>query len=85
MENWNVELAAGEQILTEVKIQRGFFQGDSLLSLWFVIAIMPLNYILKKCTGSCKFAKLQAKISHFMYMDYIKIFAKNEKELETLI
>ena len=30
------------------------------------------------------FIKSQEKINHFMYMDYIKIFVKNEKELETL-
>ena len=29
MENWKVELAAGEQTITDVKIQRDFFQGDT--------------------------------------------------------
>ena len=28
--------------------------------------------------------KSQEKINHLMYMDNIKLFAKNEKELETL-
>ena len=30
-------------------------------------------------------SRLQEKIHHLMYMDDIKLFAKNEKELETLI
>ena len=29
MKNWMVELTAGEQTLTEVKIQRRIFQDDS--------------------------------------------------------
>ena len=38
----------------------------------FVITIIPLIYILRKCTGSYKFIKLQKKIQHLMYMDNIK-------------
>ena len=47
--------------------------------------MMPLNHILRKYTGGYKFNKLQAKINHLMYMDDIKLLAKNKKELETLI
>ena len=32
-----------------------------------------------------KFTNSQEKINHLMYMDEIKKFAKNEKELETLV
>ena len=32
-----------------------------------------------------KFTNSQEKINHLMYMDDIKMFAKNEKELETLV
>ena len=46
--------------------------------------MMSLNYIPKKCTGSCKLHKSQEKISHLMYMDDNKLFAKNEREFETL-
>ena len=47
--------------------------------------MMPLNHILRKCTAGCKLSRSQEKINHLMYMDDIKLFAKNEKELETLI
>ena len=70
-----VELTARGQTLAEEKIQRSIFQGD----LWlFVIAMMPLNYILRKCTegGGYKFTILQEKINHLIYMDDIKLFAK---------
>ena len=46
--------------------------------------MMPLNHILRKCTAEYKLSRSQEKINHLMYMD-IKLFAKNEKELETLI
>ena len=46
---------------------------------------MPLNHILRKCIAGCKLSGSQEKINHLMYMDDIKLFAKNEKELESLI
>ena len=46
--------------------------------------MMPLNHILRKCIAGYKLSKSQEKINHLMYMDD-KLFAKNEKELETLI
>ena len=45
--------------------------------------VMHLNYIFRKCTGDSKFIKSQEKINHLIFMDDIKLFAKNEKELKT--
>ena len=47
--------------------------------------MMPLNHVFRKCTGGYKLTKLQEKINPLMYKDNIKLFAKNGKELETLI
>ena len=76
-----MELVVGGKGLAKVKIQRGIFQGDALLPL--LIAMMPLNHILKKCTGGYKLSKSQEKIHHLIYMHDIKLLTKNEKELET--
>ena len=46
--------------------------------------MMPLNHILRKCTAGHKLSRSQ-EINHQMYMDDINLFAKNEKELETLM
>ena len=73
IKNWERELTAAGQTQIEVKIQRGIFQGDSFSPLLFVIAMMPLNYILKKYTGGYKFTKSKEKINHLMYMDDIKV------------
>ena len=47
--------------------------------------MMPLNHKLRKCTAGYKLCRLQENINHLMYMDNIKLFAKNENELEILI
>ena len=85
MQTWRVELTVGGGSIVETKIQRGIFQRDALSPLLFIIAMMPLNNIPRKCTAGYKLSRLQEKINHLMYMDDIKLFAKNEKELETLI
>ena len=85
MQTWRVELTAGGRTLAETKIQRGIFQGDALSPLLFTIAMMPLNHIIRKCAAGYKLSRSQEKINHLMYMDDIKLFANNEKLLETLI
>ena len=71
MKAWRVELTAGERNLDETKIERGIFQGDALSPLQFIIAIMPLTYILRKCTAGYKLSRSQEKFIHFKYMDDI--------------
>ena len=85
MQTRRVELTAGGRSIAETKIQRGIFQGDALTPLLFLIAMMPFNHILRKCIAGYKLSRSREKINHLMYMDGIKLFAKNEKELETLI
>ena len=41
---------------------------------------MPLNNIPKKCTGEYKLSISHDKINHLMYIDDIKLFAKNEND-----
>ena len=77
MKTWREEWTA--------RVQRGIFKRDALSPLLFIIATMPLNHILRKCTAGYKLSRLQVKINHLMYMDNIKLFSKKEKELETLI
>ena len=85
MKNWKVVLAAGVKTLAEVKIQRGIFLGDVFSPLPLVIAMMPLNYILRKFTEGYKFAQSQEKINHYMHMDDIKLLTKKWKELKILM
>ena len=79
MKNWRVDLTAGRKTLAEMKIQRGIFQGDGLSPLLFVRAMMPLNHIFRKCTGSYKLTKSQEKVNYQMYMDDIKLSQKRKR------
>ena len=58
---WRVELTAGGRKLAEAKIQRVIFQGDALSPLLFIIAMMPLNHILRKWTAGYKLGTSQEK------------------------
>ena len=69
----------------KAKIQRAIFQGDALSPLLFIIAMMPFNHIVRKCIDGWKLRGSQEKINHLIYIDDVKLFAKNEKELETWI
>ena len=57
MKNWKVELTAGGKSLAEVKIQKGIFQGDAQSPLQDMVAMMPLNHILRKSSGEYKLTK----------------------------
>ena len=54
MESWRLKLTAGEKNSTEVKIQKGIFQGDVLSRISLVIIMMPLNQIIRKNIGGYK-------------------------------
>ena len=72
-----MELITGWKTLAEKEIQRGIFQYDALLTLLFVLAMIPLIHLLRKYTGGYQIIKSHKKIKHLMNMDNIKLFAKN--------
>ena len=59
MKTWRVKLTTGGKSLAEMKIQRGIFQRDALSPLLFIIAMMPFNHILRKCTAGYKLSRSQ--------------------------
>ena len=54
MEKWKVMLCSGNSELCEVEIKQGIFQGDSLSTLVFVLALIPLSLILRKTKAGCE-------------------------------
>ena len=82
MKTWRVEVTAGRRRSTaETEIQRGIFQGDALSPFLFIIVMMQLNHILRKCPPGYKLSGSQRKINHLMYMVDIKLFAKKSRKL----
>ena len=72
MQNWKVELTAEGENLADVKILRCIFK-DMLSPLLFVIAMMLVSYMQRKCTGDYKCSKSQKNTNRLMYMDNKKM------------
>lgn len=85
MRNWNTILTSTGVRLAEVNIRRGIFQGDSLSPLLFVVAMIPMTKVLQKMDAGYQLKKGGNRINHLMFMDDIKLYGKNIKEIDTLI
>ena len=85
MTKWKTNLLLNGENLGTVSIRKGIFQGDSLSPLLFTIAMIPLTKILQASKQGYEFSKQSAKISHLLYMDDLKLYAKSEKELKSLL
>jgi hypothetical protein len=85
MANWNTRLETqGGGTLGNIEIRRGIFQGDSLSPLLFVMALIPLTIMLRRMKSGYMM-KNKSKINHLLYMDDLKVYAKNNMELESLM
>ena len=85
MKQWHTELTSGNEKLCKIDIKRGIFQGDSLSPLLFVMCMMPLSTLLKKEKAGYDLGKNRGKINHLLYMDDLKLYARNKKETDALI
>ena len=85
MEMWKVMLCSGNYELGEVEIKLGIFQGDSLSTLVFVLALIPLSLILRKAKAAYEFSESKGKINHLLFMDYLKLYSRSEKGLDSLV
>ena len=82
MTNWKVQQTSCGETLGLVNIRRGIFQGDSLSPFLFVICMIPLTEVLRKVKMGYTFDGV--KINHLLFMDDLKLFAKNENEIDSL-
>ena len=85
MRDWNSVLTSNGEVLGEVRIKRGIFQGDSSSPLLFVLSVIPLTILLKRENIGYKFGKEQKMMNHLLYMDDLKLYGRSEQELESLI
>jgi hypothetical protein len=82
--NLQLTMKGFDLVSEDVQIKRGIFQGDTLSPIWFCLAINPLSRLLNQNDYGYKLNK-QHNISHLLYMDDLKIYAKNEHELSSLL
>ena len=66
-------------------MRRGIFQGDSLSPLLFVLSMVRLSLILRKVNAAYDWGKKECKVNHLLFMDDMKLYAKNEDPLSMLI
>ena len=84
MKSWNVNLSSNGEFLANVKIKRGIFQGDSLSPLLFVVSMIPLTQIRREV--KCGYAlKSGNKLNHLLFMDDLILFAKDKREISSLL
>ena len=51
----------------------------------FVLALIPLSFILRKRKAAYKFSESQEKINHILFMDDLKLYSRSEKGLNSLV
>ena len=85
MDNWKTVLNCGDDVLGEVEINRGIFQGDSLSPLLFIMCLIPLSSLLNNERTAYEFSVNKEKINHLLFMDDLKLYGKNEKDINTLL
>ena len=87
MSMWSTKLILNHNNGTEtsgnIKIDRGIFQGDSLSPLLFCLALVPLSSELSDAKYGYKI--FDTIITHLFYMDDLKLYAKNDGDLEGLL
>ena len=85
MNRWKTNLYADGKLLGSVLIRRGIFQGDSFPPLLFLIALLPLALILRETGMEYQLEKNGAKVNHLFFMDDLKLYGNNNKEIRSLI
>lgn len=70
--------------MTCIDIQCGILQGDALSPLLFCLAMNPLSQLIS-ATRYGYTVKSQQLVQHLFYMDDLKLYAKKENDLESII
>ena len=68
-----------------MKFNRGIFQGDSLSPLFFVLCMMPMSLVLRKVKAGYEWGNKEFSLNHLLFMDDLKLYGKNEKQIDSLV
>ena len=78
---WSTKLTINNQVLGNVLINRGIFQGDSLSPLLFVMCLAPLSDILTDTQKGYHISNSATVINHLVYMDDLKLYGRSRAVL----
>ena len=62
----------------------GIFQGGNLSPLLLVLVMIPLALVLRQ-PKTYELKKGGKKINHLLFMDDLKLFAKHEDQIDSLV
>ena len=68
-----------------VEIRRCIFQGVGLSPLLFVLFMVSLSLILRKVNFHYEFDDRLTRLSHLVFMDDLKLFAKSHDQIDLLV
>ena len=54
-----------------------------MLPLLFAVCLLPLTHVLRDAAPGFPFASNEQKVNHLLFMDDLKLYASNEKSLES--
>ena len=77
-------MTCNNQSLGGVDIKQGIFQGDSLSPLLFLLCLIPLT-VLHKSESASQFSSNKENINHLLFINDLKLYAKTEKDLDSLV
>ena len=88
LDTWQIDIRLNSKtIINQHKIQRGIIQGDSLSPMLFCLV---MNNVSKDLNQNCPKLTVridepkEIEINHLLYMDDIKLFAKDQTSLKKL-
>ena len=84
MIHWKTNLTYNGTYFGTVDIGCGIFQGDSFSPLLFIVSLIPLSAILRQTSMGYKLTSGHV-INHLLYMDDLKLFARTEEEIKSLL
>jgi hypothetical protein len=85
MHQYKTTLVHNSEEIGDINIRRGIYQGDSLSPLLFIMSLFPLTKLLSDTNKGYKKNKDSPPISHLWFVDDLKLFAKNEAEMDSLV
>ena len=68
-----------------MRITRGIFQGDSLSTVLFVLALAPMSLVLREVKAGYQLEDLRGKVNHLLFMNDLKLYGQSKKQIDTLI
>ena len=87
MSTWQTTMtltySSGSIVTDPIRIKRGIFQGHSLSPLLFCMSLAPLSNLLNATEYGYDMNK--ERVNHLLYMDDLKLYSNNDKQLEGLL